>query len=114
MIIELQVQHQRIQGVKQLTRRVIEGSRHFVYLNLTFDKEWDGLEITVTLSNDHAGNRKGRFLWSGEPIEVPESLLIEGVLRVSCVGLGSNGMQVTTKYMADGIRVYRAGEQSGS
>ena len=113
MIIKLQVQHQRIQGVKLITRRVVEGSRRFVYLDLDFDKEWDGLTTTVIFSNDHAGGNKVELPWLGEPLEVPEEMLVEGVLRLACVGIGNNGLQVTTKYMPDGIRVYRAGEQTG-
>lgn len=112
MIIKLQVQHQRIQGVKQISRPVVEGSRRFVFLDLEFDSDWDDCLITVTFSNDHA-DAEVECQWIGEPLEVPDSLLVEGILRINCTGVGNAGQRITTKYLSEGIRVYRAGEQAG-
>lgn len=113
MIIKLRVEHQRIQGVKQVPRLIIEDSRRFVYLDLEFDEEWDDLMKTVILTNDHAGSDNVAMAWTGEPLEVPGELLVAGMLRVSCVGLGSGGLRLTTEFMDDGVRIYRAGEQTG-
>ena len=113
MIIKLQVQHQSIQGVKQVPRLIIEDSRRFVYLDLEFDEEWDGLTKTVIFSNDRAGSNNVAITWTGEPIEVPAELLVDGTLRISCVGVGNNGLYLPTEYMAEGVRIYRAGEQTG-
>lgn len=112
MIMKLQVQHQRIQGVRQISRPVIEGSRHFVFLDLTFDKDWDGLTITVAFSNDRAPRKDVEVPWTGEPLEVPGDLLVEGILRIACAGVSDDGYRIATKYMSDGIRVHRAGEQA--
>ena len=113
MIIKLQVQHQRIQGVKQISRPVVEGSRNFVYLDLTFDKDWDGLTVRVVFSNDRVKRSEVGLDWAGEPLAVPPELLVEGNLRIACTGIGNGGYRIATNYMSDGIRVHRAGEQAG-
>jgi hypothetical protein len=113
VIINLQVQHQRIQGVNKIPRLVVERSRKFVFLDIDFDEEWDGLTTTVIVSNDHCPDKSAALLWTGQPLEIPDGMLIDGVLRFSCVGVGNAGLYVTTKYMTDGIRIHRAGELTG-
>ena len=113
MLIELQVRHQRIQGANKVPRLVVEGSRSFVFLKLDFDEEWEGLTKTVILSNDHVKDSPAALVWTGEPLKVPEELLVTGTLRVSCAGVGNNGLYLPTKYMSDGIAVHRAGERTG-
>ena len=113
MIIKLQVQHQRIQGAKQLSRLVIEHSRSFVYLDMEFDEEWDNLTTHVIFTNDHCGGESPALLWTGEPLAVPPEVLVTGTLRISCVGVGNKGLYLTTLYMSDGIQIYRSGELSG-
>lgn len=113
MNIKLQVQHQRIQGVKQVSRLIVEKSRRFVYLDLDFDEEWDDLTTTVIFTNDHCRDKSIALLWTGQPLEVPEETLVDGTLRISCVGVGNNGLYLTTKYMSDGIQIFRSGETDG-
>lgn len=113
MIIKLQIQHQRIRGAKQVPRLVVEKSRRFVKLDLEFDDEWEGLTTTVVFSNDHKGSQSVELLWTGEPLEIPEQVLVTGTMRISCVGVGNNGLYMTTEYMQDGIRIYRSGDVSG-
>jgi len=62
MQIDLKVRHQRILGVQQVPRLVIEKTRLFVYLNLDFDEEWNDCEIVVVLTNDYN---------AGHPVEIP-------------------------------------------
>jgi len=113
MQIDLKVRHQRILGVQQVPRLVIEKTRLFVYLNLDFDEEWNDCEIVVVLTNDYNAGHPVEMLWTGEPLEVPDELLVTGRLRVSCVGTRYDGMKIDTKFMQDGIQVHRAGDQAG-
>ena len=118
MQIDLKVKHQRIIGVQQVPRLVVEQTTGFVYLNLEFDEEWDLCNITVLFTNDRCSGEPVAVIWRGEPIEVPEEVLVTGVLRISCVGLwtddqGKTRKRIITKKMAEGIRVHAAGEQTG-
>ena len=52
--------------------------------------------------------------WHGEALEVPQELLVPGGMRISCVGHANDGEQrLTTHYMSDPIRIYRAGPLEG-
>lgn len=118
MQIDLKVKHQRILGVQQIPRLVVEKTTGFVYLNLEFDEEWDGCSITVLFSNDLRSGKPVAVVWTGEPMEVPSEVLVTGELRISCVGLetddlGETVQRLTTKRMVDGVRIHAAGEQSG-
>ena len=118
MRIDLKVKHQRILGVQQIPRLVIEKTTGFVYLNLEFDDEWDNCNIIVLLTNDRQTGKPVQYTWTGELIEVAPELLVTGTLRVSCVGYGTDDqgetvLRLTTKRMSDGVRIHRAGDQEG-
>lgn len=87
-------------------RPVIERSRQNVFVNFTFDEEWDGAAVTVLFDNDHLSETKAT-LWQGVPLEVPPEVLISGYLRIGCVGLRDEGkVRLTTKRMSRGLLVF--------
>lgn len=87
-------------------RPVIERSRQNVFVNFTFDEEWDGTAVTVLFDNDHLNETKAT-LWQGVPLEVPQETLISGYLRIGCIGLRDEGkVRLTTKRMKRGLLVF--------
>ena len=112
--IELHVRNQMIVGVHKLPRLIVEGSKQFVYLMIDFDEEWSDSSINVIFSHDSARRKTVSLAWHGEALEVPQELLVPGGLRISCVGHANDGEQrLTTHYMSDPIRIYRAGPLEG-
>ena len=112
--IELHVRNQMIVGVHKLPRLIVEGSKQFVYLMIDFDEEWSDSSISVIFSHDSSRRKTVSLSWHGEALEVPQELLIPGGLRISCVGHANDGAQrLTTHYMSDPIRIYRAGPLEG-
>ena len=112
--IELHVRNQMIVGVHKLPRLIVEGSKQFVYLMIDFDEEWSDSSINVIFSHDSARRKTVSLAWHGEALEVPQELLVPGGMRISCVGHANDGEQrLTTHYMSDPIRIYRAGPLEG-
>ena len=94
-------------------RLVIANSKQHVYAQFALDQEWDGLAVTAIFANEFVPQRYKRIL-TGEPVEVPPEILMQGRLRVSLEGLGDGGaLRLTTKYMEKPITVHRAGDLIG-
>lgn len=84
-----------------------------VYAQFSVDSEWEGRTITVVFSNEEGGAPLPEpVLWTGEPVKVPASVLVDGVLRVGLVGI-KDGKNLTTQYMKRGVPVHRSGGTGG-
>lgn len=94
-------------------RLVIAESRQHVFAQFALDNEWDGLAVTAIFSNDF-GPKGYAVPLTGEPVEVPPEVLVEGRLRVALEGLGNGGNYLLpTAYMQKPIVVHRAGDLIG-
>lgn len=90
-------------------RKPVENSKGVVYAHFTFDEEWEGLNPTVVFDNEFAKEPVG-VIWTGEPIQVPPEVLMQGRLRVSVLGFGDGGKtRLTTKRMEPPILVSPSG-----
>lgn len=90
-------------------RKPVEKSKGVVYAQFTFDEEWDGLKPTIVFDNDFANKPVG-VIWTGDPIQVPPEVLVQGRLRVSAIGFGDGGKtRLTTKRMEPPIMVCQSG-----
>ena len=84
-----------------------------VYAQFTIDSEWESRTITVVFSNEEGGAALPEpILWIGEPVKVPASVLVDGVLCVGLVGI-KDGKTLTTQYMKRGVPVHRSGGTGG-
>ena len=96
-------------------RDTIAGSEGLVKARFDFDAEWDDLSITLFFSHDMVMDAVS-VVYTGKDVTIPASLLKDGFLRVSAIGLAADGdenLRVTTKYMAKGIRIFRNGPVDG-
>lgn len=115
MTLKYTISNQAILPIECPDRIVVEQSRNFVYLDLSFDTEWDGLSIVVLFENDASPGRYVQALWRGEPVAIPQECLVTGQLRIGCVGVsGSGEKRLTTRRMARGIPVFRCGGVIGA
>lgn len=106
------IQSQKIQWSNP-TRKPVEGSAGEVSAQFVVDSEWEGRSITAVFSNEEGGAPLPEpILWTGEPVKVPASVLVDGVLRVGLVGV-KDGKTLTTRYMERGVPVYRSGGTGG-
>lgn len=110
MTLKYKIENQVFRQVGDL-RHTVELSVNFVYLELEFDAEWDGANITVLFANDAVENGKQyQKTWTGAPMAVPAEVLAAGTLRLGCVGVRDGGeTRITTARMERGICVRRAG-----
>ena len=112
MTLLFTIQSQKIQWSNP-TRAPVEGSAGEVYAQFTVDPEWEGRTITAVFSNEEGGAPLPEpILWTGEPVKVPASVLVDGILRVGLVGI-KDGKTLTTRYMERGVPVYRSGGTGG-
>lgn len=110
MTLNYNIENQILTPVTCPGRIIVEKSRNFVYLGLTFDAEWDGLAVTVLFENDANPGCLVQVLWRGEPLAIPQEVLVTGQLRFGCVGVSEGGeRRLTTRRMARGIPVFRCG-----
>lgn len=92
---------------------VVAESRQHVYAQFALDDKWAGLNVTAIFSNDF-GSKDYSVQLTGNPVEIPPEVLVEGRLRVSLEGLGNGGNYLLpTKYMDRPIVVHRAGALIG-
>lgn len=92
---------------------VVAESRQHVYAQFALDDKWAGLNVTAIFSNDF-GSKDYSVQLTGNPVEIPPEVLVEGRLRVSLEGLGDGGNYLLpTKYMDKPIVVHRAGDLIG-
>ena len=111
-IIEFSVMNQRIRCESE--SGIIEGSRGLVHASFVFDEEWDGCGVEVLFENSNYDGDPISRAWTGEPIAIPEQALVNGRLKLSCVGVKDEGLyRITTYEMSPGVKVYRAGPLVG-
>lgn len=90
-------------------RKPVEKSKGVVHAQFTFDEEWNGLNPTIVFDNDFAIKPVG-VIWTGDAIQVPPEVLVQGRLRVSAMGFGDGGKtRLTTKRMEPPIMVFQSG-----
>ena len=89
---------------------VIEKSKGLVYASFAFDEAWDDCQIRVAFENSgYRGNPMERD-WHGSPVEIPHEVLVNGYLRVSCLGIRDNGAyMIPTAKMSPGLKIYCSG-----
>lgn len=109
MTLKYKVENQILHAVGDM-RPTIELSRNVVYLDLAFDEEWDGATVTVVFENSSLPDAEPvARLWTGDAVEVPPEVLVNGDLRIGCIGLKADGIRLTTERMKSGIYICRAG-----
>lgn len=109
MTIKYAIKHQVLHKTGEM-RPTIELSSNLVYLSLEFDAEWDGATVTVVFENSSLPDAEGvARLWTGDAVEVPPEVLVNGDLRIGCIGLKADGIRLTTERMRSGIYICRAG-----
>lgn len=111
MTLKYIVSNQTLIPMECPERIVVEQTQGFVYLDLLFDPEWDGLSIAILFENDAIPGIFEQAAWQGTPVLVPSAVLVPGQLRIGCVGTSVAGgsKQLTTQRMARGIPVSRCG-----
>lgn len=110
-ILEFAVREQQIYRVTPCSRPVVAESKQHVYASFYLDDEWDNMTVTAVFSNDNT--EPYEKIITADPVEVPPEVLVEGRIRVSLVGLGPDGKQLTTKRMEKPIIVHCAGDLIG-
>ena len=111
-IIEFSVINQRIRCESETG--IIENSRGLAYASFVFDEEWDGCGLEVLFSNPNYNGDPIPQAWTGKPILIPEQVLVDGRLVISCVGVRDAGAyRIPTYEMTPGVRVYRSGPLVG-
>lgn len=111
--LHFSVAEQRITWTNPV-RRPVEGSRGEVFVDLALDEEWTGRTVTVLFTNSFRAGAPVACLWTGEPLAVPDEVLITGALRIGLIGLSDGGHRaLTTIWMDRGVPVYKSGGTDG-
>ena len=76
-------------------QQLVAGSNGVVQADFSFDGSWEGFDVVVVFTNS-AKRCAAPVRYTGDPIDIPTTVLVAGKLYVSVIGFGDNGLRKTT------------------